>query len=64
MSLTVRVATGGDAPEIARLVERAYRGEASRAGWTSEADLVAGPRADERSTRALIDTRGRPCWPA
>lgn len=30
----------------AALVESAYRGDASRAGWTTEADLLAGQRLD------------------
>ena len=33
-------------PAIVELVESAYRGEASRAGWTTEADLLDGQRTD------------------
>jgi ribosomal protein S18 acetylase RimI-like enzyme len=38
------------------LVESAYRGEASRAGWTTEADLLDGRRTD---TEAVLASLGR-----
>ena len=41
-----RLATPSDAPAVVALVERAYRGDASRAGWTTEADLLDGQRTD------------------
>lgn len=41
-----RDATAVDIPALHRLIESAYRGEASRAGWTTEADLLAGQRTD------------------
>ena len=44
--LTIRVATGDDVPQIVELVESAYRGDASRVGWTTEADLLDGQRTD------------------
>ncbi|CAO5259995.1 GNAT family N-acetyltransferase [Frankia sp. AgKG'84/4] len=53
-NLTFRVATGADAEAIVALVQSAYRGEPSRAGWTTEADLVAGQRTDTREVRALL----------
>ena len=43
-----------DVPQVVALVERAYRGEASRAGWTTEADLLDGQRTDEREISALV----------
>ncbi len=42
----IRPATTADAPALLALVTRAYRGDASRAGWTTEADLIDGPRTD------------------
>src|SRR4051812_5344753 len=33
-----------DSRELSDLVNSAYRGEASKAGWTTEADLLGGPR--------------------
>lgn len=52
--LTIRPATLDDVPALADLVERAYRGEESRAGWTSEVDVIGGRRTDEAQLRALV----------
>ena len=41
-----RIATRADIPELVALIESAYRGESSRAGWTTEADLLDGQRLD------------------
>jgi len=38
--LEFRCATFADVADVVRLVESAYRGDASRAGWTTEADLL------------------------
>ncbi len=43
-SPSIRPATEADAPGLAALVQSAYRGIASRAGWTTEADLLDGDR--------------------
>ncbi len=43
-----------DVPRVVALVERAYRGEASRAGWTTEADLLDGQRTDDREIGELV----------
>lgn len=45
-TLTFRAATADDIPALIALVDSAYRGEASRAGWTTEADLLDGARID------------------
>src|SRR3954454_5751703 len=44
-----------DAPAIVALVDSAYRGDASRVGWTTEADLLGGQRTDLQAVEALID---------
>lgn len=44
--VTIRAAEHGDVDAVLALVESAYRGEASRAGWTTEADLLEGQRTD------------------
>ncbi len=44
--LTFRVAGPADVPAIVSLVEATFRGDASRAGWTTEADLLEGQRTD------------------
>jgi GNAT superfamily N-acetyltransferase len=41
-----RPATSTDIPALVALIESAYRGESSRAGWTTEADLLDGQRID------------------
>ncbi len=38
-----------DLPEVARLVNSAYRGEGARLGWTSESELIDGQRTDPAS---------------
>ncbi|WP_018637293.1 GNAT family N-acetyltransferase [Parafrankia elaeagni] len=55
--LTVRAAGVGDAATIVDLIESAYRGERSRAGWTTEADLLGGQRTDLAMVTAEL---GRP----
>ena len=49
-----RDATPDDVDAVVALVESAYRGDASRAGWTTEADLLDGQRTDrDEVTEAL-----------
>jgi ribosomal protein S18 acetylase RimI-like enzyme len=43
-----------DVPAIVALVESAYRGEPSRAGWTTEADLLDGQRTDAEAVSEII----------
>ena len=50
----LRKATPADAAAINQLVNSAYRGDASRQGWTTEADLLDGTRIDEAAIRDLI----------
>src|SRR5690606_32686495 len=54
--LAFRTATPADVPTLVALIESAYRGEASRAGWTTEADLLGGQRTDPAGVRAVIDS--------
>lgn len=44
--ITIRDAAPADIPAPHALIESAYRGESSRAGWTTEADLLDGQRTD------------------
>ena len=53
--LHFRTATDDDIEAIVALVTAAYRGESSRAGWTTEADLLDGPRIDPDVLRADIE---------
>ncbi|HET9033083.1 MAG TPA: GNAT family N-acetyltransferase [Dokdonella sp.] len=52
--LTFRTATLADVDAIIPLVESAYRGEASRKGWTTEADFLDGQRIDRQLLIELI----------
>lgn len=52
--MLIRAAEADDVPELLDLVHSAYRGEASRAGWTTEADLIDGSRTDAEELRALL----------
>ena len=46
-----------DAPILSNLVNSAYRGDSSRQGWTTEADLLDGTRTDAKAIEYLM---GRP----
>jgi hypothetical protein len=46
-------ATVDQSKEINELVNAAYRGEDSKKGWTTEADLLGGQRTDAAGIRAL-----------
>ncbi|MFJ4966630.1 GNAT family N-acetyltransferase [Streptomyces sp. NPDC088729] len=52
--LTFRDATEDDVPALVALIESAYRGDSSRTGWTTEADLLQGQRTDEDGVRAIV----------
>ncbi|GAA4421958.1 GNAT family N-acetyltransferase [Actinokineospora soli] len=51
-----RAATIDDVPALVALVESAYRGDASRAGWTTEADFLDGQRTDPEEIARLVGT--------
>lgn len=53
-----RLATAADIPAIEALVTAAYRGDASRAGWTTEADLLDGQRVDPAGLAEIIGKAG------
>lgn len=53
-----REATAADVPALVALVESAYRGDSSRAGWTTEADLLDGQRLDADMGRELVGASG------
>ncbi|MEZ0470611.1 GNAT family N-acetyltransferase [Luteimonas salinilitoris] len=54
MPTTFRDATPDDVDTIVTLVTSAYRGDTSRTGWTTEADLLDGNRIDPGLLRADI----------
>ncbi len=56
--LQFRAATPRDLDAIVALVTSAYRGDTSRAGWTTEADFLDGNRIDAEVLRADIERPG------
>ncbi|MFI6455455.1 GNAT family N-acetyltransferase [Streptosporangium amethystogenes] len=52
---TFRAATDADVVPLVSLVESAYRGESSLAGWTSEASLLGGQRTDAGGVAAAVE---------
>lgn len=58
VGLRFRAARYDDVDAIVGLVDSAYRGESSRAGWTTEADLLDGQRTDAREVSALLARPG------
>lgn len=52
--LAFRLAGPDDVPSIVELVQSAYRGESSRTGWTTEANLLDGQRTDAAEVGAAI----------
>jgi len=56
--LTFRHATTADVPDVVALIESAYRGDTSRAGWTTEADILHGQRTDPDGVRDVVERSG------
>jgi ribosomal protein S18 acetylase RimI-like enzyme len=54
MSLAFRLAAEPDVPAIVDLIESAYRGQASRAGWTTEEHLLGGQRTDSEAVLTVV----------
>jgi GNAT superfamily N-acetyltransferase len=52
--LTFRFAGPGDVASVVALVQSAYRGEASREGWTTEAEWIDGQRTDAVEVSELV----------
>lgn len=55
LDLRFEVSMPHQAAQIAAFVNSAYRGESSKAGWTTEADLLGGQRTDEGKILELIE---------
>ena len=52
--ISFKTATVQECAQLADLVNSAYRGETSKKGWTTEADLLGGQRTDAESLREII----------
>jgi ribosomal protein S18 acetylase RimI-like enzyme len=58
MSFSISPATVQDAQALDALVNSAYRGDSSRQGWTTEADLLEGTRTDAAAIVDIIKSPG------
>ncbi|PZU08710.1 GNAT family N-acetyltransferase [Sphingomonas sp.] len=52
--MRIRPATAIDLPLLHPVIERAYRGDSARGGWTHEADLIEGARTDLATLEAIL----------
>ncbi|PZH04100.1 GNAT family N-acetyltransferase [Streptomyces sp. NTH33] len=52
--LIFRDASDADVDTLVQLIESAYRGDSSRAGWTTEADILEGQRTDPEGVLEVI----------
>jgi GNAT superfamily N-acetyltransferase len=52
--LTIRSAEAADLEPVLALVQRAYRGDSAKAGWTHEADLLGGQRTDKAALAQIL----------
>ncbi|MBT2488372.1 GNAT family N-acetyltransferase [Streptomyces sp. ISL-96] len=52
--LIFRDATEADVAALVELIESAYRGDSSRSGWTTEADILEGQRTDPEGVLDVI----------
>lgn len=58
-NLHINFATNADITAITDLLNKAYRGEASKQGWTTEANLIAGDtRTDETTIKNVMQQNG------
>jgi ribosomal protein S18 acetylase RimI-like enzyme len=57
--MTITIAGNKDIDELVSLLNSAYRGESSKKGWTTEANLLKGDlRTDANTLRDLLQTPG------
>ncbi|WP_019834321.1 GNAT family N-acetyltransferase [Sphingomonas sp. PR090111-T3T-6A] len=57
-TVLIRLAAAADLGPLHALVQRAYRGDSARAGWTHEADLVEGQRIEPEALAAILAQPG------
>jgi predicted N-acetyltransferase YhbS len=57
-TITISIATPADVPALNELINSAYRGESSKKGWTTEADLLGGIRTNETILNDLLAKPG------
>lgn len=57
--ITIASATQADIPALVLLVNSAYRGDSSKKGWTTEADLLDGVRVIPETLLEQMNTSGQ-----
>lgn len=55
LDVSIRLGDADDLAPLHALIERAYRGEEARGGWTHEADLLDGQRITAREVAGALD---------
>jgi GNAT superfamily N-acetyltransferase len=53
--MPITKATQTDVPELKKLINSAYRGETSKQGWTTEANMLDGIRIDEAALNRYFE---------
>lgn len=56
--MKISIAIPEDVKELNKLVNSAYRGEESKKGWTTEAEILDGIRIDEQALEILLGRSG------
>lgn len=57
--MDISIANAEDIPALLTLLNSAYRGEGSKQGWTTEADMISGElRTDEEQLKGLLQRPG------
>ncbi|MCW3086842.1 MAG: family acetyltransferase [Sediminibacterium sp.] len=57
-STLITIAGETDIPALVTLVNSAYRGDSSKKGWTTEADLLDGVRTDPSALAGMMEPAG------
>ena len=59
LRIELQIAAPADIAGIVQLVNSAYRGESSQAGWTTEASILGGQRTDKDAIESMIMGHGQ-----
>lgn len=52
--MKLQIASLDSVPDVVQLVNSAFRGDSSRRGWTTEADLLGGQRVDAEMVSEMV----------
>ncbi len=55
--MDIAIAVKDDIPALVALINGAYRGDGSKKGWTTEADLLDGTRTDEANLQEMMNNK-------